>query len=150
VGIVVVDTNVWMAASGLTEQADPPCATACLDALERLRDADTLALDAQRQIENEYFDNLPRQSFSHMLLGELLASGRIEFKACDWSSEGIALVPPTLADLDPSDHKFAAVALTYDPPAPIYNAVDTDWCECAAGLAAAGLEVIELCPQCLR
>jgi len=107
-------------------------------------------MDAQRHIENEYFNNLPRQSYSYRLLGELLASGRVEFKQCQWSADGIAQVPAPLAALDASDRKFAAVALTYASPALILNALDSDWRDCAQGIAEVGLEVNELCPQCLR
>ena len=58
-------------------------------------------------------------------------------------------MPPALRCRDPSDRKFAAVALTYDPPAPILNAVDGDWSQCAGACGAVGLVIEELCPETL-
>ncbi|MBM3499330.1 MAG: hypothetical protein FJX74_11745 [Armatimonadetes bacterium] len=77
-------------------------------------------------------------------------TGRIESKECGWDAPGVARVPEALQCLDPSDRKFAAVALAYTPPVPVLNAVDPDWWQCAEACAAVGLVVEELCPEALE
>ncbi|MCE5238034.1 hypothetical protein LLH23_06035 [bacterium] len=148
---VVIDTNVWAVAAEMAEQADEDCVEACVDTIAALRTTLVLAVDDSEEIIHEYFRRLPENSAQCRTLGQLIhRSGRIEYRPCRPEASGDWRLPDCLDPLDRSDRKFAAVALTYDPPAPIYNAVDTDWRECAAGLAEAGLEVTELCPQCLR
>lgn len=46
---------------------------------------------------------------------------------------------------DPSDRKFVAVALHFDPPALIINAMDTDWQKSKEKLLKADIRVQELC-----
>ena len=55
-----------------------------------------------------------------------------------------------LAKFDRSDRKFVATALGCTPTASIYNAVDSDWSHSALALAAVGVTVAELCPDCLK
>lgn len=77
-------------------------------------------------------------------------AGRVEYRRCEWDGQRNAVVPECLECLDPSDRKFAAVALSYNPHVPIVNATDPDWAEGASGIAEAGLEVIELCDLTAR
>jgi hypothetical protein len=122
---VVIDTNVWAVAAGITEQADEDCI--------------------------EYFRRLPENSPQCRTLGQLIhRADRIEYRECHRDPSGEWPLPDCLAPLHHKDRKFAAVALTYDPPAPIYNAVDEGWRHCKDATDEAGLEVNELCPQCLR
>jgi len=147
---LVVDTNVWVVAAGRAA-VGAACETTCISALSDLAERGTLAVDMDHQILGEYHSNVPPGTLPDVLLrGMLRVAGRVEYRQCRWERAGVAVVPDCLRDLDPSDRKFAAVALTYMPPAPILNATDTDWQQCAAGVREAGLAVRELCPDELR
>ena len=56
---------------------------------------------------------------------------------------------PALANFDPSDRKFVAVASADPSHPPIYNAVDSDWGQpgIAAALEACQVQVKQLCPD---
>jgi hypothetical protein len=148
---VVIDTNVWAVAAGITEQADEDCIETCLDTIAALRTTLVLAVDDAEAIIQEYFRRLPENSPQCRTLGQLIhRADRIEYRECHRDPSGEWPLPDCLAPLHHKDRKFAAVALTYDPPAPIYNAVDEGWRHCKDATDEAGLEVNELCPQCLR
>ena len=42
---VVIDTNVWAVAAGITEQADEDCIETCIDTIAALRSTLVLAVD---------------------------------------------------------------------------------------------------------
>lgn len=147
----VIDTNVWVAAAGVAEQADATCVLKCQQLLESLRSSETLAVDSRHAILDEYFRQIPRGTEPDLVLRELLRrSDRIEYRSCPCDARGRWQLPGALACLDPSDRKFVAVALTYDPPAGLCNALDSDWREASGALTACGVPVRELCPDCLR
>jgi len=54
---------------------------------------------------------------------------------------------PDLADFDPADRKFAAVALASVKEPTILNALDSDWAESHDALLRHGLTIRFLCPQ---
>jgi len=54
---------------------------------------------------------------------------------------------PALQRFDKGDQKFVAVALASEKNPRILNAVDFDWWNHRAALAAAGIKVSFLCPQ---
>jgi hypothetical protein len=141
--LVVVDTNVWVVASGYCEQADNDCELNCLQLIISLEADNFLIIDYQNQIINEYYNNIRENSVACQILNKLLRIGKIEF------ASAVDDLPSALDLFDESDKKFAAVALSFSPPAPIYNAVDSDWQQFSAAIAAFGLTVNELCPQCL-
>jgi len=60
---------------------------------------------------------------------------------------GHAILPASLSFRDPADRKFTALALTCEPPAPIYNASDTDWAKERRRLAKQRIRIRELCPE---
>jgi hypothetical protein len=145
---VVVDTNVWVVAAGSSPEAGPECVDACASRLLALESSETLAVDSDYRIFREYYDNLPVNSAQVQLLNRLQQTGRYDPCLCEWEAgaPGVAVVPDVLRCLDPNDRKFAAVALTFRPPARILNAADRHWQECAAACVEAGLPVEELCP----
>jgi len=143
----VVDTNVWVVANGGHSHAPVECQQRCAAALENLRAGGVLAVDERFEILGEYYSELPQDSFSYRLLNLLQRqAGKLEYRPCSRYEDGNIVVPACLHGLDRDDWKFAAVSLTYDPPAPVLNAVDTDWQECGEGRAEAGITVQELCP----
>ncbi|MBM3473196.1 MAG: hypothetical protein FJX75_08020 [Armatimonadetes bacterium] len=147
----VVDTNVWAVAAGGHPDAGPRCVERCASRLLALGETDILAVDSDYRILGEYYDNLPANSAQVLLLNRLQQTGRYDPRPCEWepTAPGVAVVPESLEALDPNDRKFAAVALTYDPPAPIWNASDPGWSKCADACRAEGLTVVELCPEAL-
>ena len=56
---------------------------------------------------------------------------------------------PLLKNFDPSDRLFIALARASPKSASIVNAVDSDYSHHAQPLKSAGVNVIELCPDCL-
>ena len=146
---IVVDTNVWVVAAGGHAEAGPGCVERCANRIFALETTETLAVDSRHRILGEYYDRLPVNSAQVLLLNRLLQTGRYDPRPCDWepAAPGVAVVPDVLRLLDPNDRKFAAVALTYDPPAPILNACDPGWAMCRDACEAAGLAVDEFCPE---
>ncbi len=144
---IVVDTNVWVVAAGAHPGASADCVIRAAGRLCALWTGDDpLAVDARNMILGEYRDNIPEGSLPRRILSELQRqAGRITYQPVRLDRDGLAAVPRCLAALDANDRKFAAVALSFTPPAPILNAVDPDWKECAAGCQEAGLRVEELC-----
>ena len=54
----VVDTNVPIVANGKSDQADPNCVIACIDALFEIHDQGMIILDDARLILQEYMRHL--------------------------------------------------------------------------------------------
>jgi hypothetical protein len=52
-----------------------------------------------------------------------------------------------LSSFDPSDQKFAAVAIASGENPDVLNAVDSDWWIHRVALAASGVRVTFLCPE---
>ncbi|MBN1285146.1 MAG: hypothetical protein JXB47_07100 [Anaerolineae bacterium] len=162
-GEVVIDANVWVVADYDIVSLDDIelliCASACRQRLECLRsDTQLLIVDDKYHIMSEYrryVSNKRKPHFENNLASELLNEleqrGRIFPVPVDFDADGYALLPPELGlqNFDPSDRKFVAVALARNPRSPIYNATDPDWSEHVEAIAAAGLTVIELCPECI-
>ena len=144
---IVVDTNVWVVAADAHSGASADCVIrAALRLLELYTSDEVLAVDMDHGILSEYHDNIPEGSLPRRILNQLQGqAGRISYRSVRLDADGHAVVPRCLARLDPNDRKFAAVALTFRPPARILNAADRHWQECAAACVEAGLSVEELC-----
>lgn len=155
---VVVDTNVLIVANGNNKEADSDCERACIEALlEATRGKRITLLDASNLIMDEYS--------THCRYSREPGVGNVFFKFLydrQWSEEstiehvaiqespdeegGFANLPPN--DLDPNDRKFLAVAEAGNGR--VVNATDSDWSEHADFIASMGVQVLELCPQCLK
>jgi hypothetical protein len=155
----VVDSNVLIVANGKGEQANDACIDKCIEALQRIVETESLGLDGGGEIMDEYSrycdhsgrpgpgdwffvwarDNQWSENFQRIPITPHQVRGFEEFPDT-----------PELANFDPSDRKFVATALGCTPPATIHNAVDSDWSHHAQPLAAAGVQVKELCPDCLK
>lgn len=153
----VVDTNVLIAASGRSDQASTACIEACIDELIGVRRERQLALDAageileehsrhchyrgQPGVGDEFFRWAQDNRYTECHLVELTPNADRVYEEF-----------PNVADLrsfDRADRKFVATALTCNPTADVVNALDSDWRDVASALAAAGLSVRELCPECI-
>lgn len=154
----VIETNILIVANGESDQANGACQRKCIDLLLEVSDAASLALDRGGKIFDEY-------SVYCNYSGEPGAGDEffVWVHENKWTSCRLVSITPhedrgyeefpedeALRTFDPSDRKFVATALGCEPTATVYNAVDSDWSHHADPLAAAGLKVKELCPDCLK
>lgn len=157
---VVVDTNVIVVANGKSEQASATCVLTCIERLQQIRDGDVkLVLDDDRRILNEYMRNLHTGGieFGDRFLRELLTN--ID-KLCDYVSitnvDGLEYEflefpsDPALANFDPADRKFIAVALTHADNPPILQAVDSEWWNYRDTLKQNGVTINFICKNDIR
>lgn len=155
----VVDTNVPIAANGKSH-ADPACVIACVDALIAVRSEGVIVLDDGMLILNEYLDYLSLSGEPGA--GDAFIKWVWTVQADGRFCERVLLNPrpgngseayfefpddPELADFDPSDKKFAAVALASALEPTVLNALDSDWADNHEALQRNGLTTRFLCPQ---
>jgi len=155
----IVDTNVPIVANGDHDNADEKCRLACIEKLERIVDEGKLAIDDGGLILDEYAGYRSRSGepgvgdmfFKYVFNNQYVESKcvRVHIDPVEDAEGTFDQVPKELADagFDRSDRKFVAVALAAPEEATIYNAVDSDWRDHHAALAAAGVVVHELCPH---
>jgi hypothetical protein len=151
-----VDTNVAIVANGHPAEGDArapsiDCRLAAVTFLAGLVENGVVLLDAAGAIQTEYRRHLnPRGQpgvgdrfyqvvlhSSPALVERLDLPQREDGEYADLPDELIAV------NFDPSDRKFAAMAKRYGVP--VYNTTDSDWVNDAAALAAAQIEVRNLC-----
>ena len=149
---IVVDTNVWAMADRLIVEGLPKeeenCIRACRDWLERfVRSEDRLIVDWTYRIILEYRRNISDGGFAEQELNKLETQSGKRFvgQQIEFDDHGHAILPPQIAFHDPTDRKFIALAMQFNPYAPIYNATDTDWTK--EKLAERGFAIYELCPD---
>lgn len=155
----VVDTNVSVVANGKSEQADPDCVIACIQALMEVREQGVILLDSAGLILKEYMRNLSMSGQPGP--GDFFMKWVWTVQAFPNHCRQISITPhdddptsfvefpsdPELADFDLSDRKFVAVALASDSAPDLLNAVDSDWAEYYPALARHGIRLTFLCPQ---
>ena len=154
---IVVDTNVLVVANGNNEQADPECELACVEMLEgATKGKQVVLLDASDLIMDEYegycsysgesgvgdmfFKFLHDHQYSHNTVIRVLIQETPD------EDGGFANLPPN--DFDRDDRKFLAVAEAGDGR--VVNATDSHWSEHADFISSICVQVLELCPQCLK
>ena len=152
----VVDTNVAIVANGRPDQNDPrppsiACRTATVTFLSKVVNKGRVLLDSAGEIQDEYRRHLNPSGapgvgdrFYQEVLHcspELVERVDLPMRV-DGEYEDL---PQSLIDagFDPSDRKFAALA--HKEGVPVYNAIDSDWIEHAAALAAEEIQVENLC-----
>jgi hypothetical protein len=153
----VVDTNVPIVANGRPDRSEgsrvvsPSCRLAAVEFLERLLARGRILLDLGGDIQEEYHRYLqPRgqpgvgdQFYRHVLLS---APERVERVNLPRRDDGSYVDFPDatgLADFDPSDRKFAALARR--TRAPVASGTDTDWLDHRPHLEANGINVLFVC-----
>lgn len=150
----VIDSNVLIVANRESDQATDTCVENCVDVLMEVQANASLAVDEAGEIVTEYsrycsYSGQPGVGDRFFLWAH---RNQHRVRLTPHETRGYEEFPATeaLATFDPSDRKFVATALACEPTATIYNAVDSDWSHHAAPLAAAGAQVTELCPDCLK
>jgi hypothetical protein len=162
--ICVVDTNVpKLANRGTDPDSVPPelatCVLACIEAIDHVVNRGRLALDAEDEIFDEYRRQLDLKGqpgvgdqfvkWVHDKRWTFPESDRVRLTKTDGTYEQF----PTheeLADLDPSDRKFVAVADAHPDRPPILEAADSKWWGWREALAEAGTRVQFLCSDYVR
>lgn len=158
---VVIDTNVLVVANGGHEAAGLSCVDNCIAALIAARNATVIVDDGYRMFE-QY-----RQYCSHAGqpgVGDAFFKWLWDYQGMPATCMQVAVSrigpEPTdfaefpqdqrLAQFDPADRVFVAVAIASGVKPPILNASDTDWWNARTALAENGIEVQFLCPELMR
>ena len=154
---VVMDTNVAMVANGQAEQAGSQCRQDCISALQQIQQGKIILLDAGRLIIVEYLHNLNLSGQPGVgdRFFKWLWQNQANYRHCrvfaitPHPKRGFAEFPDdqALADFDPSDRKFVAVAIASGANPPVWNASDTDWRQYRDALAKHGIAVHFICPE---
>lgn len=153
---VVIDTNVLKVANGESEQADYDCEDSAGRALEDAIRRKIVVIDDAHFIIDEYKKHCTYAGqpgvgnfFFKALTDNIANPSRVLMVDIGTTQEEIALfIPDNLMNFDNDDHKWIAAYLEGEAMA-IINATDSDWEARKADLVAAGINVVELCPQCL-
>lgn len=158
----VVDTNVPITANEKADHSGLECVLACVDALEKIHRAGKVVPDDGGLILDEYMRNLSLSGqpgagdlFMQWLWRHQAVAGRCErvrINPCADDPTNFEEFPtdPGLADLDPNDRKFVAVALTSRTHPTILNATDTDWWHSKEALGQHGVRIDFLCTELMR
>ncbi len=150
--VFVVDTNVAIAANGRGTCADLCCQLVCIERLLSLVEQETVAIDEENLIWNEYrrhlnFSGNPGagDAFFKHVFNNRYQSRRVRRIAVTPAGDerGFEELPENT--FDRSDRKFLAVAVA--AKAVVLNAMDSDWGDHKALMDELGVEVNELCPQ---
>lgn len=153
----VVDTNVLVVANGRSG-GSLACARNCARALLNIKHFGTIVIDEGDRILSEYRgycslagqpgvgDSFIRWVHDNRGRGEL-----VQVIALTQREGGgdLAEFPegPDLAEFDPADKKFVAVANAHQDKPPILQASDTKWWGWREALQACGITVEFLCPD---
>ncbi|MYA72962.1 hypothetical protein F4009_08525 [Candidatus Poribacteria bacterium] len=164
---VVVDTNVILAAKGMSEQAWPECVVACQERLDEIiEESEKVVIDDKWIILREYIDYLedddsttdPRNGGSFL---EWFIRNRENSEQCIQvpitpSEDGTSFeeLPEAFSPFDSDDHKFIAVAVVYEDvyqqKATILQSVDSQWYGSRNLFIENGLIVEFICEENIR
>jgi hypothetical protein len=156
--LAVVDTNVPIVASGRSH-AGKRCRIRCAHRISDVMQGGCIVIDDQWEIVQEYKANLNQTGqpaigdrFLRWVLTNLANREkclRVALPRRADDPEAYIHFPddPDLAQFDPSDRKFVAVALASGLSPPILNAVDPDWWEHREALGRHGVVIEFLCPE---
>jgi hypothetical protein len=154
----VVDTNVAVVANRRGGESYS-CASACAQALLRIKISGLLIVDDSDRIFDEYRrncstrgqpgmgDSFVKWAHDHRWKQDLVQT--VAITPHDDDSESFVEFPKhqDLAKFDPSDRKFVAVSCAHPERPPILQATDTKWWGWNEALAACGVTVEFLCPD---
>ena len=155
--MVIVDTNVAVVANGKSEQASEECVDTCIGRLEQIIRGETkLVLDADWIILGEYSRNLHLRGTE---VGDRFLTWCLRNRTNPEQCELVSVTPVTnlenefeefpkdseLANFDPDDRKFVAVAIAHCEKPPILQAVDSQWLDFRDVLLQHGVRVQFIC-----
>lgn len=166
----IVDTNVPKVANDALSvedsiQSDFPnkCIEACVDAIKHVIKNNSLVMDRDGEIFNEYLRQLnhAKQLRQENKLGELPQGYKFILWILKdyWNSPDLVTITKNgetydefpshegLINFDKSDRKFVAAANAHQDKPPILQATDTKWWGWKDALEEAGISVIFLCPK---
>ncbi len=133
----IVDTNVVLVANGQHEDVSPTCTAACALRLQSIMGSGRIALDDAYRILSEYQNktqpkkaNRPGDAFVKWALQNNANTDRCDLIPIrEHARRGFAEFPEDerLADFDPADRKFVAVAAAHQEHPPIVQAADSKW-----------------------
>jgi hypothetical protein len=151
----VVDTNVIRVANRQHEGVSPDCVRNCVMALERIKTAARIAIDAHYVIVREYQKEPrkrngrgPGDAFVKWVLQNKNNVARCDQVVLTTSSErGYENFPDhaQLADFDAPDRVFVAVAAAHPDRPPILEAADARWVRWKPVLQECGVPVKLMC-----
>ena len=164
---VVVDTNVILAAKGMSEQAWPECVVACQERLDEIIEGpEKVVVDDKWIILREYIDYLenddsptdPRNGgyFLEWFIRNYRNPEECVLVPITPSEEGTSFeeLPNAFSPFDSDDHKFIAVAVVYEDvyqqKATILQSVDSQWYGSRNLLIENGLIVEFICEGNIR
>ncbi len=164
---VVVDTNVILAAKGMSEQAWDECVTACQERLnEIIEGSEKVVIDDNWIILSEYIDYLenddsptdPRNGgyFLEWFIRNHENSEQCIQVPITPSEDGTSFeeLPDAFSPFDSDDHKFIAVAVVYEDvyhqKATILQSVDSQWYGSRNLFIENGLIVEFICEENIR
>ncbi|MGE3916725.1 MAG: hypothetical protein AB7F78_13610 [Hyphomicrobiaceae bacterium] len=147
----VIDTNVPIVANGNEKNVSVDCRIAAVETLRNALSKGKIFMDSSGAIQEEYRRYLnPRgqPGVGDMFYREVINShpDRVVRVNLEMRADGeYEDLPQAIIDsnFDPSDRKFAAVAIKAN--AKVYNAVDTDWLEKRQIIEANGIKIVFVC-----
>jgi hypothetical protein len=157
----IIDTNVPISAGA--EQVEPACQWECIQLLKQVLGYEVRVLmDRQGAIWREYRKHMypdpnPDVGLAYQFLAHLLDYSAVYYLELAQDEDGNWQAYPDdseLANFDPSDKKWVALAKTYEQEtgqiAPIVNATDSDWLHFETILAKHGIQLELLCRDLLK
>jgi hypothetical protein len=153
----IIDTNVILVANGSHDDVGPDCVKACALRLQAILKDQRIALDSSFEILLEYQNktqpkkgNGPGDAFVKWALQNNANAARCDLvPITPHAKRGYESFPDDarLANFDPPDRKFVAVAAAHQDHPPILQAADSKWIAWAPALKEHGIEVDFLCPD---
>lgn len=154
---VVVDTNVILVANQQHGAVSEQCVAACAKRLQDIVTSGRVAIDDGYRMLNEYQnDTAPHvgKRAGDAFLKWLLRNNANE-QRCDQvrivahGERGFESFPDDarLAEFDPPDRKFVAVARAHSANPPILQATDSKWIDWSEALGHHRVSVEFLCPE---
>jgi hypothetical protein len=152
---IVVDVNVLAVAEDLHSDATAECRAACVGIARRIQAGVTVAVDTSDLILREYLRVLRRDNRDG--LGAKLAISlwrrrrdtaachQVDISPAEEPPRSFEEVPAALRDFDNDDQMYFAVVFADGSGLQLYQALDGEWWDRRADLAAAGLDVQFLC-----
>jgi len=153
---IVVDTNVILVANGQHPDVSATCVASCVARLRSIEQSGRVAIDDGYQILKEYQNKT--EPYAGKRAGDVflkwLLRNNANLQRCvqvplvEHAERGFESFPDDerLANFDPPDRKFVAVAAAHGAKPPILQAADSKWLAWSKGLADHGVKVEFLCP----